>query len=395
MHCIASLAVGGVETIVLDTLDYFKAHGGRHEHVLCAFRGGELETSRLAGLRAAGFDCHVLHRASRFGSAFRRALRETVDRVQPDIIHAYNPTAALWTRWCLGRRQGLRIVVHCGGVLGKGRLWPTIERLLQPRTAMYVFNSHSTRRVWETYFDIKRPSLVIHNGVDLSDPPNTDGAAALPESPFVLLTVCRIVPIKSLATQIQAVKILHDRGQTDVRLMIVGDGPWRARVEAEARQADVCHTISFEGYQSRPRDYYHRAHVYLSTSYNETFGLTLTDAMWHGLTCIAASAGGPSEIIEDGKSGFLITCTEPVPQELQRGLPRGQELPTVVYDHGSGMLRPPLGVSPVALADCIADVRSRWGELKAMRDAARDRIVSRFGMDRYCRELENLYDELR
>ena len=395
MHCIASLAVGGVETRVLDTLDYFKTHGGRHEHVLCAFRGGEMEGSRLARLRAAGFDCHVLRRASRFGSTFRRALRETVDRIRPDVIHAYNPTAGLWTRWCLGRRRGLRILIHCGGVAGSGRLWPTIERVLQRRTAMYLFNSESTRRVWETYFDIKAAARVVYNGVNISDPPTMDGAAALPESPFVLLTVCRVVPIKSLATQIQAVKILKDRGQADVRLIVVGDGPWRSRVEAEARRLGVDRAVSFEGYQPHPREYYGRSHVYVSTSYNETFGLTLADAMWHRSICIAASAGGPAEIIEDGKSGFLMPCTEPVPEDLRRGLPRGQALPAVVYDHGLGTLRPPLGVSPAALADRIADVRSRMGELGAMREAARERIASQFGMDRYCRALDDVYDELR
>ena len=57
--------------------------------------------------------------------------------------------------------------------------------------------------------------------------PEGDGFTQLPSSPFTLLTVCRVVAVKSLATQIRALKTLHDRGQDDVGLVIVGDGPAR------------------------------------------------------------------------------------------------------------------------------------------------------------------------
>ena len=150
----------------------------------------------------------------------------------------------------------------------------------------------------------------------------------------------------------------------------------------------------FTGYQPDPRVYHRRAHVYLCTSYNETFSMTLAEAMYNSMVCIAASAGGPSEIIEDRQSGFLLPCTEPLPAEFCGRLPVGQTLPVQAYDNRTGRLGPPLGVDPEVLADTIADVRTRFDELGGMRDAAHARIVENFSVQRYCRSFEDLYDEM-
>ncbi len=394
MHCISSLAVGGVETCVLDMFKHFAANRPRHEHVLCAFRGGKLAETHLPAVREAGFETHVLHRPSRYSFAFCREFKTAVDRVEPDIIQAYNPTAGLWVRVLSGKRKGVPIIVHCGGVGGLRWRWRMIERVILPRTGAFVFNSQSTRAIWESFLRPRVPTRVVYNGVTFADAAVRDSVERLPASPFVLLTVCRVVPVKALHTQLEAVRILHDRGQDDVRLIVVGDGPIRGDLAEKARSLGLAEAVAFTGYQPDPRVYHARAHVYLCTSYNETFSMTLAEAMFHRLVCIAASAGGPSEIIEDGRSGFLLPCTEPLPSESSGRLPVGQELPPIVYDHQSDSLRPPLGVNPTELADRIADVRERFGELGGMREAARRRIVERFSVARYCDALEDLYDEM-
>jgi len=393
LHCIASLGVGGVETCVLDMFAHFARTGSRHRHALCAFRGGKLESTRLGTLRDAGMECHVLSRPSRYSLAFCRSLRRTIAQVQPDIIQAYNPTAALWTRLLRSRRSSTPIIVHCGGVGGLTRRARAVERWLVPRTAAFIFNSRSTQAIWEGFLSINCERRVIYNGVTLGDLDDTNPPSSLPESPFVLLTVCRIVPVKSLATQIDAVKILHDRGHQNVRLVIVGDGPIRAQLEDHARDAGIDNAISFEGFQPQPRMFHQKAHVYLCTSYNETFGMTLAEAMFDRMVVIAAAVGGPSEIIQDGQNGFLLPCSKQPPADLLTNLPTGQALPTSVYDATIDSLRPPMGVRPEQLADKIIEVRGRYTDLQPLREAARQRIVDQFSVARYCDRLENLYDE--
>ncbi len=394
LHCIASLAVGGVETCVLDMLKHCTDKKPRHEHLLCAFRGGKLEQTHLSELTQRGVEAHVLARPSRYSLSFCRQLRETIQKTKPDIVQAYNPTAALWVRLVMPKRNRPKIVVHCGGVGGLQRLPRWIEWALAARADAFVFNSHSTQAVWESFLKLRCPRRVVYNGVTFRDDPGTPRAADIPDSPFTLLTVCRIVPVKSLHVQINAVKILHDRGQRDVRLVIVGDGPEKERLEKQVRKLGLESAVTFAGYQKNPRTFHRQAHVYLGTSYNETFSMTLAEAMFDRMVCIAAAAGGPSEIIEHERSGFLVPCTQPLPPEHRGRLPVGQALPEKSFDYTTGTLRGLLAIDPDALADRIADVRARFDQLSSLRDEARSRIVENFSVERYCNGLEDFYDDL-
>ena len=53
-------------------------------------------------------------------------------------------------------------------------------------------------------------------------------------------------------------------------------------------------------------DYYISSSIFLSTSRWEGFGLVVTEAMECGLPVVSFRTDGPSEIIQDGKNGFLI-----------------------------------------------------------------------------------------
>ncbi len=387
LHCLASLSVGGVETSVLDMLAHFGRHGGRHEHVLCAFRGGKLEQTRLASVREAGIECHVLNRTGRYNLSFVRTLPKLIGQVRPDIVQGYNQTAALWTR-LLPAHRGPRIVVHCGGVGPRAWASRLKERILLGRASGFIFNSYSTQAVWQEFLPIRCPRRVIYNGLNVDRHDNETAPPALPSSPFVLLTICRLVPIKAIEIQIRALRVLADRGWQDFQLLVVGDGPGRVTCQLLAAQLGVADAVQFVGYRPDPRVYHSQAHVYLCTSYNETFGMTLADAMLDGMVCMASRAGGPSELIQDGVSGFLLPCTAAVPQQIR------SELPPIVYDHTIGELRPTRGVRPDDLADRLIDVRERFGELTGVRQAAQRRILEHFSVDRFCRNLEDFYDEL-
>ncbi len=62
--------------------------------------------------------------------------------------------------------------------------------------------------------------------------------------------------------------------------------------------------------QKNVHPFYQKADLVLNLSHpeqwKETFGMTLLEAMYYGLPCIAPPVGGPAEIIKDGEEGFLI-----------------------------------------------------------------------------------------
>jgi glycosyltransferase involved in cell wall biosynthesis len=255
MHCVSNLRFGGVERLLADVLTYWARHGARHEHVLCAFAGGPLEEQTIPVLDGANMRHHVLGRTSRYSAAFRRALVRAVNDVQPDIVNTCDPGAAFWKRLLLNRfHPRPRNVVQCGGVgVFLQRMWRGIERFLLPRADGFIFCSETTRRIWEHYLPIGVRRCVIHNGIpaEKTGSPGSHPPSALPASPFRLLSISRLVPIKGIAAQIDALRLLHDRGMDDITLTLVGDGAARTDLEARVRRLALGKAITFTGFQSQ------------------------------------------------------------------------------------------------------------------------------------------------
>jgi phosphatidylinositol alpha-1,6-mannosyltransferase len=99
-------------------------------------------------------------------------------------------------------------------------------------------------------------------------------------------------------------------------LWIVGSGDDVPRLEREARARGLADAVRFLGRIS-DRDLghlYRRAGVFAMPSRQEGFGLVYAEAMWHGLPCIGSTLDAASEVIADGRTGFLVAydATEPL-----------------------------------------------------------------------------------
>ena len=93
------------------------------------------------------------------------------------------------------------------------------------------------------------------------------------------------------------------------RLEIIGDGSEREALEKYIAKNDLQDKVKLHGFQGK--DYidkiFQESSIYLMTSYTESFGIVLIEAMSHGLPCIAFdSAEGAREIINSGDNGYLI-----------------------------------------------------------------------------------------
>ena len=95
----------------------------------------------------------------------------------------------------------------------------------------------------------------------------------------------------------------------DWKLDIVGDGAEREALEDYIQKNQLQDKVTLHGFQGKEYidDLLHRSSIYLMTSYTESFGIVLIEAMSHGVPCIAYdSAEGAREIITSGENGFLI-----------------------------------------------------------------------------------------
>lgn len=129
----------------------------------------------------------------------------------------------------------------------------------------------------------------------------------------VFAIVARVVPEKAQDRVIEAVAVLRGRG-IQVKLLIVGgpnDTDYYAKVVQMTQHYKLQNNVIFLPHQSDPRPWFDVTDIVINSRTNaEPFGLSIVEAMLMERPVLAYKEGGPSEIIIDGKTGWLLDgCT--------------------------------------------------------------------------------------
>jgi glycosyltransferase involved in cell wall biosynthesis len=161
-----------------------------------------------------------------------------------------------------------------------------------------------------------RRLVTIPNPVDLeaiaraAARPVEPAHAALFDRP-VVLAAGRLVPQKDHATLVAAHALLRARG-LDHRLVILGEGPLRADLLAQAEALGVADTVALAGFVAEPARYMARAACLALPSRFEGFGIVLAEAMAAGAPVVATDCPhGPREALDDGRAGLLVPVGDP------------------------------------------------------------------------------------
>ena len=122
--------------------------------------------------------------------------------------------------------------------------------------------------------------------------------------PPVILAVGRLVALKGHAHLLRAVARVA--AARPVRLVIVGEGPERGRLNKLAASLGISHLVDFPGFQLNPLPYMRQAQVFALSSTYEALPNALIQAMACGTPVVSTDCPtGPREILEDGKWGAL------------------------------------------------------------------------------------------
>lgn len=123
-----------------------------------------------------------------------------------------------------------------------------------------------------------------------------------------LISVGRLSPEKGYLDLLKLYRrIVKD--YPDWKLSIVGDGVEREKLEKYIKKFHLEDKVTLHGFQSKEviDKLLDNSSIYLMTSYTESFGIVLIEAMSHGVPCIAYdSAEGARELIKSGANGYLI-----------------------------------------------------------------------------------------
>jgi teichuronic acid biosynthesis glycosyltransferase TuaC len=187
------------------------------------------------------------------------------------------------------------------------------------RAAAVITVSAALKRAFDALDTGQTRVEVLPNGVDtqLFRPIERPAARAAIDTPneLTLLAVGNLRPEKSIDLAISALVLLPG-----ARLLIVGDGPERARLEALARTCNVADRVSFRGVvpQEDLVCYYSAADVSLLCSVREGMPNVVLESIACGTPVVAADVGGVGEVIKRRETGALLTARSPA--ALARGV---------------------------------------------------------------------------
>lgn len=125
----------------------------------------------------------------------------------------------------------------------------------------------------------------------------------------VVMAMGRLMPEKGFDQLLRAFALVL-RTLPQTRLVILGDGPMRGELEELARRLGVDDAILLPGFTLNPYPWISRADVMAVPSRWETFGNVVVEAMALGVPVVATRCGGPEDIIEDGRDGFLVEAED-------------------------------------------------------------------------------------
>ena len=99
----------------------------------------------------------------------------------------------------------------------------------------------------------------------------------------------------------------NDDNLTQWQLIIVGDGVLKKELESKIKTLNLQESVILKPFTKQIEKEYLNASIYAMSSHFEGFGMVLVEASSYGLPCIAFDVKtGPSDIIENEKSGFLV-----------------------------------------------------------------------------------------
>jgi glycogen synthase len=274
-----------------------------------------------------------------FGLRAGRAAFELVRAGRADIVHGFGASVLGYAR--RRRTAGAPLVLNPQGLEEFGATDPTRARLKRaaylPLRASVLACARAADRIIATdrslepavlaHLKVPRERVrVIPNGLDLEEldalATQADGrrvreAAGIAPGDHVLLSVGRLEENKGFHVLAAALAALrqHSGPVSDGtwRWVLVGDGPYRPRLEALVREAGMGSHVRFAGRLEDPtlHAWYEAADLFVHPTLYEGSSLVTLEAMAHRRAVVATRAGGLPDKVRPGENGWLVDPGDP------------------------------------------------------------------------------------
>ena len=262
---------------------------------------------------ARGIPVTVIPEQKRFDTGVVDGLRQVITGFSPDILQTHNVKSNFLVRLSgLWKRQPW-LAFHHGytATNKKDQLFNVLNRWSMRRASHAVTVCEPFRRHIIGIGVPPERVTVLHNTVKPFTPLSAEDRRAvraglgIGDSERMLLTVGRLSFEKGHRDLIQSFAKVASR-DARARLIIVGDGPERSKIEEDATRLGIMDKLRLTGHQSNVAPYYGAADIFVLPSHSEGSPNALLEGMAAGLPCVATSVGGVPEIASDQKTGLIV-----------------------------------------------------------------------------------------
>lgn len=344
VHLVYSFDVGGLENVIVQLINRLPVD--RYRHILISLTSFGECAGRIV---TPGVELVALNKGPGHAIPLYPNLFRLFRRFRPDVLHTCNLAAleVVPVAWA----AGVRYRVHAehgwdaSDPHGQNIRYQRLRRLYRPFVSRYV----SVSRDLDQYLadSVSVPDshkVLIPNGVDTdvftpsSDPKQAAlaGGKLQPKQHWIVGTVGRLQTVKNqplLAKAFVRFLQLVPEARLRARLVMVGEGPLRQKVEEILEDAGVGELAWLPGTRSDIPDILRALDVFVLPSQTEGTSCTLQEAMATGVPSICTAVGGTPDVLLHGEHGFLVPSEDV--EAMAKALRAYWTTPALALEHGS------------------------------------------------------------
>lgn len=312
LHCHSTFMLGGKEARAVRLMNGF---GAEAEHVVLSAvpdaLGARDAIDSEIKVSFPGAEAPSLH--GKPSLARYASLADYIERF--DLVLSYNwgGMDVVGARRLFGAVRRLPPLIHHEDGFNEdeadrqkpARVWfrrltlSTVERLVVPSQRLEAI----ARDVWKQPRDrIRR----IPNGIRLPEPSAITQPEPIPGVEpgrgLVIGTVAGLRPVKNLS---RLVRVFAEGAPVDARLVILGEGPDRSTIAAEAERLGVAARVILPGFVRDPVRMMAGFDIFALSSDSEQFPISLVEAMACGLPCVMTDVGDIAAMVAPENRPFI------------------------------------------------------------------------------------------
>ncbi len=308
-----SLEGGGAERVFVQLANRFAAMGVSVDLVL-ATGGGPYRTEVSAAVRLVDLGATRMRAVL---PGFLRYLKET----RPVAVLSALDHANIVSVMCrflapakfttIVSMRSVPTAVYRADKTARRWLMLQLIKVLYPKADLIIANSGAVKQDLVNALHIAESKIaVIYNPLDISQitelsRKDIDHPWADPGAPPYIVAVGSLKALKDFPTLIRAFAIV--RQQRSCRLIILGEGEDRSKLEAMVRSLDLENEVLLPGFVNNPFNWIRRATLFVSSSLTEGCPNAIMQALACNTPVVSTDGvGGASEILSHGKWGRLV-----------------------------------------------------------------------------------------